>query len=122
MSQPPADIYLIRTPLRESGGMLYGGPMRIKVGRRRAAYAGFVSVELAQIACAYWNVRAEHFIEPWQEAVRYDSVDGRVQRVLLFVDETDFRSWLQDPERFDLAAHTVSLHFGAIATLNKNKN
>lgn len=113
MSEP--GIYLIRTPLRETAGMTYGGPMRIKVGRRRVAYAGFVSIALARIACGHWNVRAEHFIEPWEESVRHDSVDGRVQRVLLFQDEADFRAWLQAPESFDLEAHIVSLHFAALA-------
>ncbi|MFT5448110.1 MAG: hypothetical protein ACI9DC_003289 [Gammaproteobacteria bacterium] len=109
MSEP--GIYLIRTPLRETAGLVYGGPMRIKVGRRRVVYAGFVSVELASIACGYWNVRAEHFIERWEEAARHDSVDDRAQGVLLFQDEADFRAWLQDPESFDLQAHVVSLHF-----------
>ncbi len=113
MSEP--GIYLIRTPLREAAGMTYGGPMRIKVGRRRVAYAGFVSVELASFACRHWNVRAGHFIEPWEEAVRHDSAEGRVQRVLLFQSEVDFRAWLQAPESFDLEANIVSLHFAVLA-------
>jgi hypothetical protein len=116
MSQAAASIYLIRTPVRESAGMAYGGAMRIKIDRRRVAYAGFRSVELAQIACAYWNVPVEHFIEPWEMAIRCDSVDARLPRVLLFHDEVDFRAWLQNPESFDVAAHTVSLHFGSLDT------
>jgi hypothetical protein len=84
MKQVSPGIYLVRTPVRESAGLTYGGPMRIKVGRRRVAYAGFVSVELAQLACECWSVRAEHFIEPWDTAIRHDSVEARVPRVFYF--------------------------------------
>ncbi|MFT5173559.1 MAG: hypothetical protein ACI8W7_001736 [Gammaproteobacteria bacterium] len=114
MNQVASSIYLIRTAVRESAGMAYGGVMRIKIGRHRVAYAGFRSVDLARIACAYWSVSAEHFIEPWDMAIRCDSVDARLPRVLLFHNEVDFRAWLQNPESFDIGAHTVSLHFGSL--------
>ena len=111
----PTRIHVIRTPLRQVGGMTYGGPMRIKIGRRRVAYAGFTSVALAERVGDYWNLPAEHYIEPWQEGLAHDVPDSRVGEVLLFHDEADFRSWLENPGGFDVNAHLVSLHPGAIA-------
>ncbi len=108
-------IYLIRTPLRHVAGMAYGGPMRIKIGRRRVAYAGFATMDLAEIVCRYWNIPAEHYIEPWAEAIQHDAPDSRARRVLLFRDEADFRAWLEDPDGFDVESHSVSLHLGGIA-------
>ena len=103
-------IYFIRTPLRQVGGLTYGGPMRIKVGRRRVAYAGFASVALAQVVCRYWNIPAEHYIEPWEEAMRHEDPDAFADQVLLFHDESDFRAWLETPETFPVEHHTVALH------------
>ena len=121
MRQTPAGIYLIRTPIRDSAGMTYGGAMRMKIGRGRVAYAAFVTVELAQIACEYWSVRSERVIETWDEAIRHDSVAARLPRVVLFQDEADLRAWLQNPGHFDLAAHTVSLHFGSLGALPREQ-
>ena len=61
-----------------------------------------------------WEVPAEHFIEPWDEALRHERPESRTRRVLLFRDEDDFHAWLQSPATFDLAAHTVSLHLAAV--------
>lgn len=110
-------IYVIRTPLRQVDGLSYGGPMRMKIGkigRRRVAYAGFTSTELARIACRHWNVPREHYIEPWEEAVRHETPETRARHVLLFRDDEDFRAWLQSPDTFDLGAHTVSLHMAGV--------
>ena len=112
-------IYVIRTPLRQVGGMTYGGPMRIKIGRRRVAYAGFASLALAEVVGNYWNLPSEHHIEPWEEALVHEAPDSRAREVLLFRDEADFRRWLEDPEQFDVAGHTVSLHFAGIALPHK---
>lgn len=107
-------IYVIRTPLRQVDGLSYGGPMRIKIGYRRVAYAGFTSTELARVACRHWNVAREHYIEPWEDAVRHETPETRARHVLLFRDEVDFRAWLQSPDTFDLAAHTLSLHMAGV--------
>jgi hypothetical protein len=107
-------IYVIRTPLRLVDGLSYGGPMRMKIARRRVAYAGFTSAELARVACRHWNVPREHYIEPWEDAVRHETPETRARHVLLFRDEADFRAWLQSPDTFDLAAHTLSLHMAGV--------
>ena len=65
-------IFLIRTPLREVDGMSYSGLMRIKVGPKRLAYAGFLTVPLARFACEHWNVHVEHYIEAWDEAMHFE--------------------------------------------------
>lgn len=110
-----ARIHVIRTPLRQVGGLSYGGPMRIKIGPRRVVYAGFASAALAERVGEYWNLPAEHYIEPWQEALAHDAPDSLLGEILLFHDEADFCSWLEDPAGFDVNGHLVSLHPGAIA-------
>lgn len=114
-----ARIYVIRTPLRQVGGMTYGGPMRIKIGRRRVAYAGFASLALAQRVGDYWNLPSEHHIEPWEEALVHETPDSRAREVLVFRDEADFRRWLENPDDFDVDGHVVSLHFAGIAMPRK---
>jgi hypothetical protein len=103
-------IHLIRTPLRDVGGMTYGGPMRIRIGPRRVAYAGFATAALAQTVCRYWNLPVEHFVEPWDEAMRHERPESRAREVLLFRDEGDFRRWLEDPGAFRADGHVVTLH------------
>ncbi len=110
-----APIYVIRTPLRQVGGMTYGGPMRIKIGRRRMAYAGFASLALAESVCGYWNLPSEHYIEPWAQALVHEAPDSHAREILLFRGEADFRHWLEDPQGFDVEGHVVSLHFAGIA-------
>ena len=108
-------IYVIRTPLRQVGGMTYGGPMRVKIGRRRVAYAGFSSLALAQAVSDYWSLPSEHYIEPWEEALSHETPNSRAREALLFRDQADFRGWLENPDGFDIASHVVSLHFAGIA-------
>ena len=110
-----APIYLVRTPLRHVAQMTYGGPMRIKIGRRRVAYAGFATRALAETVTRYWNLPSEHYIEPWEEALRHEAPGSRARQLLLFRDEADFRAWLESPSTFDVDGHVVSLHFAAIA-------
>jgi len=117
MSAPP--IYVIRTPLREVAKMVYGGPMRIRLGRRRVAYAGFATRELAEAVSRYWHLPSEHFVEPWQEALVHEAPASRAKLLLLFRDEDDFRAWLESPATFDLDAHVVSLHFGGLAAARR---
>jgi hypothetical protein len=112
-------IYIVRTPLRQVGGMTYGGPMRIKLGRRRVAYAGFTTLALAEQVCRYWNLPSEHFIEPWEEALLHEAPESRARQVLLFHDEADFRSWLESPATFDVDAHIISLHFAGLTVGQK---
>jgi len=107
-------MHLIRTPLREVGGMTYGGPMRVKVGLRRVAYAGFATVDLAEAACRHWNIPVEHFIEPWHEAMRHEAPETRAREVLLFRGEDDFQDWLRDPAGFCVEEHLVTLHPGGL--------
>ena len=109
-----AQMHLIRTPLREVGGMTYGGPMRIKIGSRRVAYAAFATVDLAEAVCRYWNIPVEHFVEPWQEAMRHEAPESRARELLLFRDEDDFQDWLRDPAGFRVEDHLVSLHPGGL--------
>ena len=111
---PGGRIYLVRTPLRQVAGMTYGGPMRIRIGRRRAAYAGFATRELADMACRHWSIPAEHFVEPWDEAVRHEAPATRTGQVLLFRNAADFRGWLEDPQGFDLESHLLHLHPGSV--------
>jgi hypothetical protein len=94
--------------------MTYGGPMRIKIGPRRVAYAGFATVELAQIVCRHWNIPVEHFIEPWDEAMQHERPESRAREVLLFRDEGDFRRWVEDPGAFHAEEHVVALHPGRL--------
>jgi len=110
-------MHFIRTPLRDVGGMTYGGPMRIKIGRRRVAYAGFVTVDLAETVCRYWNIPVEHFVEPWQEAIRHEAPASCAREVLLFRDEADFQDWLRDPAGFRVEEHVVSLHPGGVSAV-----
>lgn len=94
--------------------MTYGGPMRIKIGRRRVAYAGFASRALAQFACRHWELPSEHHIEPWEDGLRNEAPESRARQVLLFRDEADFRGWLENPEDFAVDDHLVSLHFARL--------
>ena len=77
------EIFLIRTPLGTLGDLTYGGPMRIKVGRKMT-YAGFSSIALAEEVCEYWHIPAKRAIELWQVAVKHDAPDGRPLYILLF--------------------------------------
>jgi hypothetical protein len=108
-------IYLIRTPIGQIDDLLYGGPMRIKIGRGRLVYAGFTSRMLARKVEAYWSLPASHVIEPWEDAIAYEPEGGHVTSILLFRDESDFRAWLQQPESFDVDGHLISLHAAAIS-------
>jgi hypothetical protein len=114
-----APIYVIRTPLRQVAQMTYGGPMRIKVGRRRVAYAGFATRDLAEAVTRYWNLPSDHHIEPWEEALRHETPGSRAKQLLLFRDESDFRAWLESPATFDVEAHVVSLHFAGLGRAEK---
>ncbi len=107
-------IFLIRTPLREAGALAYGGPLRIKIGRKMS-YAGFSTVALAEEVCAYWRIPAQRSIEPWHDAVKHDALDGRPQHILLFRDVEDFENYLMNPADFSYEAHLIRLHPGALA-------
>jgi len=104
-----SEIFLIRTPVREVAGMVYGGPIRLRLGAQ-AAYAGFRTATLAAEVAEFWGVEGEHLIEPWTEALHHEVSGARVRRVLVFESRADFDLYLVQGEDFDFAPRTVELH------------
>ncbi len=103
------DIYFISTPLRQVAELAYGGPLRLRSGRR-AAYAGFRSAELAHYVAEFWGIAGEHSVELWHEALANEAPGPRVRRVVVFESRAHFTRYLHVRERFDFEAHTVELH------------
>jgi hypothetical protein len=102
------NLLVIRTPLRRQGDLTFGGPLRVRVGGRRA-YAAFTSEALARAACEHWSIRGEVHVEPWSEARRHDSLSASVRHLLVFASEADFELWLRDPEHYPVEARLVPL-------------
>lgn len=103
------EIYLIRTPVREVGALAYGGPIRLRSGRR-AAYVGFRSARVAQAVAEFWGIAGEHYIEPWHQALAHEIAGSEVRSIVVFESREHFERYLAERERFDFAAHTVALH------------
>ena len=100
---------MIRTPVRRTGDLVYGGPLRIKVGKV-VAYAAFGSEALARFACEHWSMRGHVHIEPWTEAVRHDDPDSRAEHFVLFRHRNDFLAYLRSPESYPVSKDLVGLH------------
>lgn len=109
-------IFFIRTPLGEKGGLVYGGPLRMRAGRARA-YAGFASRDLAERVCVHWSMSRNIRIEPWYDAIEHDAPDARPGYILFFDTWTTFESYLKNPGAFPFARHLIELH----PALNINK-
>lgn len=104
------DIFLVRTPLGGREPYVWGGPLRVRVGRRRA-YAGFRSEALARRVCRHWGIRMERVhIEPWPQALAAEAPEARLDRILVFRDREDFERYLRDPQHFPYDRHIVGLH------------
>ncbi|MDX1512212.1 MAG: hypothetical protein R3174_00575 [Gammaproteobacteria bacterium] len=103
------DIYFIRTPVGERDGLVFGGPLRIRVDGL-SAYAGFSSPDLAGRVCEHWNMSRNVFIEPWHIAIEHDAPDRRPDNVLFFDDWNTFEFYLRAPGEFPFKKHLVKLH------------
>lgn len=103
------EIYLIRTPVGERGGLVFGGPLRVRAAGTRA-YAGFSSASLARRVCAHWSMSKNVFVEPWREAIEHDSADERPDSILFFDEWKTFEAYLTAPDAFPFDKHLIRLY------------